>query len=415
MPTSHPSFGARLLRQVWTALSFLVATPFMTIAFTLSLAYGIFAAFWSRQRWWFALRSIVLMATSKVLILILEGSTRIYNALLGRELYAELPLPRAKKQFLIIGHRGAPTQCCENTLRAYTRALRDGANALEIDLCFTKDGEVVIWHDWDPEDPVALFRESGAEAPQMYKPCFGEGDFRRLVTKLTLSQLREHCGYVLRLGGQSADPSVLKIPTFKEFLEWAVKQKKLRTVFLDIKTPPKDALFAAPMMERIKAQWDELKPRFEGVAMSIYPDVLMAMKTAVPDFTYCLDKEFPATFQDPSPSFIQQISAMRAAENLQQRFASIGRPTFLTLSPWELYSNVIGHDLHYRHEKQLPISMVAWTVNDPMELKWLYRAGIDGILTDVPKRLATMVLRQDALKVLKSPLVLMRHRAHLKR
>ena len=52
--------------------------------------------------------------------------------------------------FLIIGHRGAPNQACENTLESFEKALQLGANALELDVSMTSDQHVVLWHDWVP-------------------------------------------------------------------------------------------------------------------------------------------------------------------------------------------------------------------------------------------------------------------------
>ena len=54
------------------------------------------------------------------------------------------------RDFLIIGHRGAPQQACENTLESFETALHLGANALELDLSLTRDQQVVVWHDWRP-------------------------------------------------------------------------------------------------------------------------------------------------------------------------------------------------------------------------------------------------------------------------
>ena len=54
------------------------------------------------------------------------------------------------RDFLIIGHRGAPQQACENTLASFETALHLGANALELDLSLTRDQQVVVWHDWRP-------------------------------------------------------------------------------------------------------------------------------------------------------------------------------------------------------------------------------------------------------------------------
>ena len=46
-----------------------------------------------------------------------------------------------------IGHRGAPRRYLENTLPAFTEALRLGADAVELDVHITADGLPVVHHD----------------------------------------------------------------------------------------------------------------------------------------------------------------------------------------------------------------------------------------------------------------------------
>jgi len=48
---------------------------------------------------------------------------------------------------LIIGHRGASAFAPENTLAAFERALKDGADGLEFDVQLTRDGVPVVIHD----------------------------------------------------------------------------------------------------------------------------------------------------------------------------------------------------------------------------------------------------------------------------
>jgi glycerophosphoryl diester phosphodiesterase len=48
---------------------------------------------------------------------------------------------------LIIAHRGAKALRPENTLAAFALALEQGADALETDLRFTRDGQIVLHHD----------------------------------------------------------------------------------------------------------------------------------------------------------------------------------------------------------------------------------------------------------------------------
>jgi glycerophosphoryl diester phosphodiesterase len=47
----------------------------------------------------------------------------------------------------IIAHRGASADAHENTLAAFTRALDQGADGIELDVHATRDGTVVVHHD----------------------------------------------------------------------------------------------------------------------------------------------------------------------------------------------------------------------------------------------------------------------------
>jgi glycerophosphoryl diester phosphodiesterase len=48
---------------------------------------------------------------------------------------------------LIIGHRGASAIAPENTLSAFARAVRDGADGIELDVRLSRDGVAVVIHD----------------------------------------------------------------------------------------------------------------------------------------------------------------------------------------------------------------------------------------------------------------------------
>jgi glycerophosphoryl diester phosphodiesterase len=50
---------------------------------------------------------------------------------------------------IVIGHRGAPAYRPEHTIASYTLAIEMGADYIEPDLCFTKDGHLVARHEPD--------------------------------------------------------------------------------------------------------------------------------------------------------------------------------------------------------------------------------------------------------------------------
>lgn len=48
---------------------------------------------------------------------------------------------------LVIAHRGASANAPENTLTAFTLAVEQGADAIELDVDLTRDGQLVVMHD----------------------------------------------------------------------------------------------------------------------------------------------------------------------------------------------------------------------------------------------------------------------------
>ncbi|HWE57669.1 MAG TPA: glycerophosphodiester phosphodiesterase [Acidimicrobiales bacterium] len=56
-------------------------------------------------------------------------------------------MPPLSRQIIAFAHRGAKSECPENTLPAFERALELGATGLESDAWITSDGVVVLDHD----------------------------------------------------------------------------------------------------------------------------------------------------------------------------------------------------------------------------------------------------------------------------
>ena len=48
---------------------------------------------------------------------------------------------------LVVGHRGAAAHAPENTFPSYQRAVEMGADAIEIDVHLTADGQLAVIHD----------------------------------------------------------------------------------------------------------------------------------------------------------------------------------------------------------------------------------------------------------------------------
>lgn len=57
-------------------------------------------------------------------------------------------MTKRKKQIKIIAHRGASMIAPENTIASFRKALQLGAKAIELDVHFSKDGHLVVHHDY---------------------------------------------------------------------------------------------------------------------------------------------------------------------------------------------------------------------------------------------------------------------------
>jgi len=75
-----------------------------------------------------------------------SGGYRAVPAEVGPETGKTVPVVE------IIAHRGASRECPENTMAAFERARELGADAIELDVHLTADGQLVVHHDAVPHE-----------------------------------------------------------------------------------------------------------------------------------------------------------------------------------------------------------------------------------------------------------------------
>lgn len=313
---------------------------------------------------------------------------------------------------LIIAHHGYPVRLPENTIQSGAYALNDRkADSLEIDLCMTSDGEIVVWHDWDPDDPISLARQEGLQAKMAWKPhvpLVGDSH-RRPVIDLTLQEFRDFYSYQFQ--GDPVDLVKLKIdlgdidltiPTLEEYVSEAVRWTGLRLLCLDVKMPPDAVDRARDMIDKIHAS--VVRERgFDVVVMVPHDRVLAAMKQRADEQQYDLkftwDIEFPAgIIVNP-----HKYSAVEhAVTQFHNRAASVGEPAF-ALFPWRTYRETIAYDIkRWNAVNADPAKwnagqkieyLIAWTIDDEDEMRCLVDMGVSGIITDYTDVLAKVVGR----------------------
>jgi glycerophosphoryl diester phosphodiesterase len=313
-----------------------------------------------------------------------------------KELFRFCPYQKAnidkENIFLNCGHRGSPVNEPENTIPSLERALREGANALEVDICVTKDKVVILWHDWNPDELVALIREKGFEPEVTYKPDFPApfSGYRNKTSELTLEEFRKHFNYTKK--GES-EPAGVHIPTFEEFIKWLEDKEKIKYVFLDIKVPPDEKEFVLIILDQLNSFVNKYNPSCKFIIESFSKEVIDTAKSKYPDLIYCLDVILPLGFI----FFPRMYSGIRTAMTNKNSVALVLRPRQITIANWMTYRRVMRFDVRSkkRHNKKFPAELIYFliscTINNKKEMECLIKKGVNGIQTDYPRRLTNLV------------------------
>ena len=152
----------------------------------------------------------------------------------------------------VIGHRGAAGYAPENTMAAFERGISLRADAIELDINLSSDGELMVIHD-----------------PTLDRTTSGKG----LVCKHTAAEIQQLDA------GSWFDPSFkdCRVPTLREVLTWAKGRTK---VVIEIKNGP---IFYPDIEKILLGQLDELGMRQQVMAISFDHIVLGELKRIAPD------------------------------------------------------------------------------------------------------------------------------------
>ena len=301
--------------------------------------------------------------------------------------------------FLIIGHMGAPNEEPENTMPSFKKAVELGANALETDLSITKDGHLVHWHDWNPDEAISYYRQLGKQGLK-YRPTAPNiwEDIRKDTPDLTLEELRNNFGYVITdedsLKEGEKRKAEVQIPTFDEFCAWLATEPRVKKVFLDIKIPADGKKFVKPYFSRIVSTMKKHNVIDRGICMLPRPEITKEVAKHFDGcgLDFCWDQELPGAIIIRPKKFSTATKAIKAGTT----WCSIGRPV-LTLMGYKIYKKILKYDLkikkiHNFFNPEIPLDgVVAWTIDDPDEMKEITLMGVNGMVTNKPGVLRKIV------------------------
>jgi glycerophosphoryl diester phosphodiesterase len=251
-------------------------------------------------------------------------------------------------QPLIIGHRGASADAPENTLAAFTRAFRDGADGIEFDVRLARDGVPVVIHD-------ATLQRTGLKTG--------------VIAELLSSQLK-----TIDVGSwfnqahpnaASAEYARETVPTLKQVFEFVAGTRAL--LFLEMKCVEEES-------ERLAAEVVKLIRKCSLADRVIVESFeLLALKTI---------KRLDAGIRTAAlfePTLNRPIALIR-------RMKIVDRARRCGADEIALHHALVSRRLLER-AGQYSLETIVWTVDDP---KWIQRArslGIKALITNNPAKM----------------------------
>jgi glycerophosphoryl diester phosphodiesterase len=304
------------------------------------------------------------------------------------------------RAFDLQAHRGGLGLVVESTVAAFANALELGVSTLELDVQITEDGHAVVTHDR---------RVDGRKCADTAPVTPGDPEFPyvgRFVTTLTLAQVRTlDCGSrtLPDFPAQVAVPGA-RMPLLREVFA-LVKAYRANKVKLNIETkveagaPSETALREefvqvtareirrARMLRQVTIQsfdWGalmrmrEVEPRLPLVALTNV-DFLQTGRPGRSPWLGGIDID---DFGGDPLRAIESFGA--SAFSPVHGFPQNGKITDPAYRPYVTKSMV--DEAHARGIKVIP-----WTVDDEPTMNKLIDDGVDGLITDYPDRLRTVL------------------------
>jgi len=236
-----------------------------------------------------------------------------------------------------IAHRGASAYEPENTLRAFERAIEMGATMMELDVHLSRDGQPVIIHD-----------------PDLSRTTDGAGR----VGELTLEQIR-------RLNAGQGE----RIPTLAEVIDLVRGRAQLYIELKGQHTPAVvvDTLRATGFADQV-------------IVGSFFPWLPQKVKFLEPG----IRTSVLVAWRDRQADFIDWVLAV-GADYIHPCWET-GSPTPHKLLTPELVAAI----------RRQGLGIVVWHEERPEELRELVRLDVDGICTNTPDVLASILRMPDS-------------------
>lgn len=267
----------------------------------------------------------------------------------------------------IQGHRGARGLFPENTLEGFRAAAALGVTAFELDVAMTRDGIVVVTHDF------ALNPDLTRDADGLWLPARGP-----LIHQLSLAALQRYDVGRLRPGSPVAalfpDQTPCdgaRIPTLAAVLA-ALPDARFT---IEVKTDPRHPEWTAPP--------DVLA----DAVLAVIDAAAAAGRVTIEAFDWRVQRHVRRRRPDIRLAWLTRAETVRdpavwwqlanTGEPVPARVAAEGGPIW---APG--HADLTAADV--RAATRLGLAVLPWTVNRPDDMRRLVGWGVTGLITDRP-------------------------------
>lgn len=287
--------------------------------------------------------------------------------------------------FDLQSHRGGRGLLPENTLPAFAHSLDLGVDTLELDIGVTADGVVVVGHD--PYLNPLITRDASGQ----WLPAKGP-----LVRSLSLAQLQAYdvgriqpeTPYARTFASQQGRDGV-RVPTLAQVFE-LVKARGADKVRFNIETKinpaqPDDTVSAEAMAQAL---------------VKVVREAGMTGRTTIQSF----DWRTLQVVQKLEPSIPTAYLTIQTANNDNVRDGSWTAglrvadhggsvPRLVKAAGGAIWSPNGGAltEALVKEAQALGLKVLPWTINNPADMERFIAWGVDGIITDYPDRLRTVM------------------------
>jgi len=268
---------------------------------------------------------------------------------------------------IIQGHRGCRGEFPENTLPAFRHALEVGITVLEMDVCISADGQVLVSHEPYMNSLYAT-KPDGTPVSKSEENTLN-------VFKMNYSEVRN---FDVGSRGNPLFPEQKKVFAYKPLLEevfklaedFRIKTGKKIYYNIEIKSDPKEYGVSQPTTV------DEFSEKVWAIiAKHVHPEFIILQS-----FDFNVLKYWHKSIQSGHFSRVD-LSALVTRKGPESTCADLGftpeiySPNFVSLT------KDIVNECHAKGMKVIP-----WTVNENSDLQAMIQMGVDEIISDYPSR-----------------------------